>query len=211
MFRHHSWGKYPYHAGQATIIVHSRRYVLRICFSFPFFVMATFIQRLQLQGLQMLFFQQGEHQTSYVYQVPPRRLNMLICSSSILMARSIFAYIVDIQRYVAKLITPMHMNMLKVQPETLDHFQRTPGIDGTPVYQRCWDDPEGLAILMDFASYTLRNFINFDNQIGEIEWYHIMFGIASQLAAAHGQGQIHKDLKPSNSIPSSHACTNHSF
>lgn len=105
----------------------------------------------------------------------------------------------------------MHLNMLKVQPQTLDYFQSTPGIDGSLVYQRCWDDPEGLAILMDFASYTLRNLITPDNQIGETEWYQIMFGIASQLAAAHAQGQIHKDLKPSNSIPSSNASTNHSF
>ena len=159
----------------------------------------------------MLFFQQGEHHGSYVYHVTHHRLIMLIYSFSILMARSIFAYIIDIQRYVAKLITPMHFNMLKVQPETLDHFQAAPGIDGTPIYQRCWDDPEGLAILMNFATYTLRNFITLDNQIGEIEWYHIMFGIASELVAAHEQGQIHKDLKPSNSIPSSHTSTNHSF
>jgi hypothetical protein len=118
------------------------------------------------------------------------------------MARSIFPYIVDVQRYVAKLLTPLHLSMLRVQPETLQHFQTTPGINGSQVYQRCWDDPEGLAILMDFANYTLRNFITLDNQIGENEWFQIMFGIASQLAAAHAQEQVHQDLKPSNGIHS---------
>ena len=53
---------------------------------------------------------------------------------------------------------------------------------------------------MDFANFTLRQFITSDNQIGEIEWFKIMYGIVSQLAAAHAQGQVHKDLKPSNSI-----------
>src|SRR5271167_1791496 len=100
---------------------------------------------------------------------------MLISSSSILMARSLFPYIVDLQRYVARLITPFHGNMVTVQTETLQHFQTTPGIDGSLVYQRCWDDPDGLAILMDHANFTLRNFINPDVQIGEFQWFHIMF------------------------------------
>ena len=77
--------------------------------------------------------------------------------------------------------------MVSVQPETVSHFISTPSFDGSAVYRGAWSDPDGTVICMDLARGTLRRFISSDNQLSEIEWFQIMFGIASHLATAHAR------------------------
>ena len=90
--------------------------------------------------------------------------------------------------------------MRVLQPDTIRHFITNPSFDGSRVYQDAWSDPEGTVLCMDERQGTLRSFISPDNQLSEIDWFQIMFGMASHLADAHAQGQVHKDLKPSNGI-----------
>lgn len=53
---------------------------------------------------------------------------------------------------------------------------------------------------MDDHQWTLRNWIGGDSRLTQYDWLQIMFGIANNLVHAHGQGQVHGDLKPSNGI-----------
>jgi serine/threonine protein kinase len=71
---------------------------------------------------------------------------------------------------------------------------------------------EGLAILMDDHQWTLRHWIGGDIRLTQYDWLQIMFGIANNLVHAHGQAQVHGDLKPSNgTLPTTQSTHTTSF
>jgi hypothetical protein len=98
-------------------------------------------------------------------------------------------------------LIPWDSPLVAINQSVLDQFARSPFPDGTVVYRELWSDIEGLAIRMDDHQGTLRNWIGGDIQLTEYDWLQIMFGIANNLVHAHGQSQVHGDLKPSNGTP----------
>jgi hypothetical protein len=95
-------------------------------------------------------------------------------------------------------LIPWGSPLVNVDESVLGYFAQSPFPDGTLVYRELWRDIEGLAIRMDDHQWTLRNWIGGDIQLTQYDWLQIMFGIANNLVHAHGQSQVHGDLKPSN-------------
>jgi serine/threonine protein kinase len=75
--------------------------------------------------------------------------------------------------------------------------------DGTFVYRSYWNDVDGLAVLMDDYTCTLRDQISPNIQLTERQWINIMLGIADRLSCAHQAGVVHGDLCPANGLQSS--------
>jgi serine/threonine protein kinase len=81
---------------------------------------------------------------------------------------------------------------------TIRTFAQNSFPDGSKVYRDFWYFGLHLWVQMDFHEITLRQLIRPDWQLDSLNWYQIMYGIASRLRVVHSAGVFHGDLKPSN-------------